>query len=145
MPPTLIPFLAEHIGMLKTRDAAQTEPWALAVEKERKGPAYTVLVDGKVIACAGVMVVWPGVGMAWANVGEGFESDGRWRWCTRTMRRFLSDVMRSHRLHRLEGTVLADSERNQRYLEFLGFTRENGKAHAFTPDRRDAVRYERIR
>ena len=141
--PMLVPFLAEHVVAIQGRDGGAREPWAVSLDKERRGPAYTLLLEGRVVVCAGVMLLWPGVGTVWANVSGEFPRVKVW--ATRTIRRMLADVIRAYGLHRLESVALADNERNQRYMEFLGFEREDGKARAYTPDKRDVVRYQLVR
>ena len=141
--PILVPFKADHLATLVNRDTAQRDPWTLAVEKQQSGPAMTGMLDDLVLGCAGVILPWPGMGLAWMVLGEKVGNHGIWM--TKMVRRFLDDVIRCHSLHRLEAVVLADNERNQRWIERLGFTRENGCARAYTQDQRDAIRYEWVR
>lgn len=141
--PRLVPFQARHLSTLVNRDTAQLDPWTLAIEKQNGGLAMTGVCDERVLGCAGLILPWPGVGLAWMVLGEEIASHGLWM--TKMVRRFLDDAIRSHHLHRLEAVVLADNNRNQRWIERLGFTRENGCARAYTPDQRDAIRYEWVR
>lgn len=140
--PVLIPFRAEHLTGLLNRDGGLREPWSLAIEKQH-GPAMTGILSETILGCAGVVLPWPGVGLAWMVLGEQVGEHGIWM--TRMVRRFLDDVIRCHNLHRIEAVVLADNYRNQRWIERLGFTRENGCARAYTQNQRDAIRYEWVR
>jgi len=140
--PTLHPFHAEDLLACQDRDTRDPQAWSLAREKERRGPAYTARVGDTVIACAGVMVVWPGVGMAWVVLTD--EAVPFRVWVTRTIRAVLRDVVRALALHRVEAVVLADSPRNLRWIRALGFRPENDIAQAYTQDRRDVVRMERV-
>lgn len=140
--PELIPFRAEHMMMFVDRAQSREQLW-IAVQKERRGPAYTAVVNGIILGCAGVVIVWPGVGAAWSVYSEDIGKYGIWM--TRTTRRILEDICRIYKLHRLETMVIGvDNKRNKRWVELLGFTPENGVATAYTSDRKDATRYERI-
>ena len=143
MPPILIPFEAKHVMMMQNRENVMDEPWSLALEKQLAGPAFTAICDGQVLGCAGLILPWPGIGLAWMELSE--QADQYRLWLTKVTRRVLTDLMRAHRLHRVEVVVLADSPRNQRWIEALGFTRENGRARAYSTDRRDVIRYERVK
>lgn len=140
MIPRLVPFRAEHLVDLVDRDGLVPSTWEYAVTLERGGPAYTGVVDGKVIGCAGVRVLWPGVGEAWASLSQ---DAGRYGlWLTKIFRSVLTDIVRTQGLHRVEAQVLGDSERNRAWIEKLGFRREYGTAFRYTTDQRNVTRYE---
>ena len=143
MPPTLIPFRAAHLMQFDAREVGGEDCRLLAELKERSGPAVTAIQDGVILGCGGVAVGWPGVGACWAHFSEALF---RHRiWATRMTRGLLAEAVLAHRLHRLETTVLADSLANRRWAEALGFTPETGGlARAYTPDRQDVLRYERL-
>lgn len=126
----------------QNRDTPEPEEIRLAIEKERGGPAYTGIAGEVILGCAGVVIVWQGMGSVWMTLSE--EAALYRIWMTRTVKRCLADIMRAYDLHRLEAVVRADNERNQRWIEALGFAREGGTARAYTQDRQDAVRYELI-
>lgn len=141
--PRIIPFRAEHLVAFQNRDTPVREELMLAIQKERGGPAYTGVAGEVILGCAGVIILWSGVGAAWMVLSD---TAALYRiWLTRTVRRAMADVMRAYGLHRLEALVIADSERNQKWIEALGFRPEGGTAHAYTQDRQDAVRYELVR
>lgn len=140
--PVLVPFQAEHLRYLINRDTGICDPWAMALQK-MSGPALTAIDDGVVIGCAGIVVAWPGVGMAWMVLDAHIDQHGAWM--TKMVRRFLNDAINYYRLHRIEAVVFADNSRNQRWIERLGFTRENGSARAYTQDQRDMIRYEWVK
>lgn len=140
--PTLIPFLASHLQGLVNRDTAFRDPWSLAVEKAQGGPAFTGVLGDTILGCAGVVLPWPGVGLVWMVLGEQIEEHGLWM--TRTVKHFLADVRRCHDLHRLEAVVFESNARNQRWIEALGFTRENGVARQYSSDRQHIIRYELV-
>ena len=141
--PILIPFKAEHLREVVNRDTTEQEPPELAHIKENSGPALTGVEGEIILGCAGIILPWPGVGLAWMVLGEHVEKHGLWM--TRMVRRFLDDSIRNFHLHRLEAMTLTTNVRNQRWIETLGFTRENGCAKQYTPGRQDMIRYERVK
>lgn len=136
----MIPFRAEHLIGFSNRDTAVREEIRLAIWKEQAGPAYTALAGDTILGCAGVILLHRGVGAIWMTLSEAIAAYTIW--FHRTCRRVLADVMRAYSLHRLEANALAENERNQRWLEAMGFRSEGGLAHAYTPDRKDIIRYE---
>ena len=140
--PILVPFKAEHLLMLVHRDAGYLESARDAVDKERRGPAFTAIYDNRIIACSGVILLWPGVGAAWAV----FTSDvvKHRIWVTRTIRRTLNDIIRVYKLHRVELVALEDNDVNIAWAQSLGFARENGCATAYTVNKKNVIRMELV-
>lgn len=101
--------------------------------------AYTLLHDGRVIACAGVMELWQGRGMAWAlladNIGQAMIAVHRivyrflWKECT---------------IRRVEAYVDQGFAAGHRWVHDLGFQRE-GMMRAFAQHGGDMVMWARIR
>lgn len=114
----------------------------LTVQQANAGPAITAWLGTQPIGCAGVVLVWPGVGMTWMAASDAMAEHGLW--VTRIARAFLRDVIRAHRLHRLEAVALDESTRNQQWLRVLGFTDEGGLARCYLPDKRAVRRYELV-
>ena len=140
--PTLRSFQEADAYVLRNRDGSFAGPEQV-VAQARRGPAFTAEVDGRPIAAAGVVLLWPGVGSCWMIVSAELGPHGRW--LTKMTRRFVTDIRRSLGLHRLEALALSTSDRNQRWLERVGFTKEvGGEARAYLPDRRSMIRYELI-
>jgi len=140
--PRLIPFRAEHLLRFLNRDGPLDEQLWLLVQKESKGPAWSVVVDDGIIACGGVVIIWRGVGAAWVIFSE--QMGDHALWLTRMTRRVLEDAIRIYKLHRLETMVEASNEQYRRWVKVLGFTPENGVARAYTTDKKDTTRFERI-
>jgi hypothetical protein len=133
----------EHLAAFEDRDKWGRGDWRIAYNKEVMGPAYSAVCSGQIIACAGIVIPWPGVGTCWATFGEGVARHPLW--LSRTCRRVLNDVIRAFNLHRIEAISLLNNERNQRWLKMLGFEQEwDDVAHMYTSDQRDVVRYERL-
>lgn len=140
--PVLVPFRADHLLTVTNRDTARQESLKMMIEKEQNGPAFTGVLGETILGCAGIVIPWSGVGFAWMVLSENIGAHSFWM--TRMVKRFLHDMVRCYSLHRLEAIVLAENERNQRWIERLGFSRENGAARHYTSDRKDIIRYERI-
>ena len=141
--PRLVPFEAWHLQGLLNRDTHQEDLPSLTMEKIRGGPAFTGMVDGIVLGCAGLVITWPGMAIGWMVLSEQI---GRHAiWMTRTVRRVLRDARRIYHLHRIEAVVLDGNVRNQRWIEMLGFSQEQqGIARHYTVDQGNVVRYEWI-
>ncbi len=140
--PHLIPFRAEHLVRFLNRDGPLDEQLWLLVQKESRGPAWTVMVDDTIIACGGVVIIWKGVGAAWVVFSETMPTHGLWM--TRMTKRVLEDAVRIYKLHRLETMVEASNEHYRKWVKVLGFTPENGVARAYTTEKKDTTRFERI-
>jgi len=143
--PILVPFKAEHLLRFYNRDGVQfrNEPRQFLM-LEQNSIAWTALLDGKILGCGGVTLSWVGVGMAWTAMAP--EAANHMFWVTKVIRRFMRDIVRAFNLHRLEMVALVESERNQRWAEFLGFTREqNSIAQKYTSDQRGMYRYEWVK
>lgn len=121
MRPELIPFRAEHLLDLRVLSAEEIE---LAVmEERRKLIAFTVMVNGQVIGCAGVSRAYGGVYAAWAFFSDEIRSYPKW--LHQTVLAYLTAVRRMERVSRLEALVLSESCRNCRWIERLGFRFES--------------------
>lgn len=106
------------------------------------GPGYTFMHQGRIIACAGVTLYWPGVGEVWATFSE---------WLHEYQKevviltgRVLDDLQAAGCLWRMQCVVAADNEVGRRYVEHFGFESE-GVMRRYDPLGRDAVMYARIR
>lgn len=140
--PIIIPYKAEHLMAFEDRNKWTVNSWQIALGRET-GPAYTGMIGDQILGCAGVMLPWPGMGIAWVTLSP-FAAIHYGMWMTRTCRRVLNDIQKSFNLHRLEAVATEDSLMNQRWLELMGFVKENGHATAYLPDQRNVIRYERI-
>ena len=123
MRPRLEPFRTEHLLAFKPRETLDFDRLVHAcVRIEGRHPGYTGFVGDEVIGCAGVVILWPGVGEAWSVLTDRV-LEHRF-WLQRTVKAVIRDIMSGLQLHRLQATVRADSERNVRWIESLGFVRE---------------------
>lgn len=140
--PILIPFRAEHLLAIASRNPFDDRLIDSAYQKETKGPAFTAIYEEKVLACAGMTIEWPGVGHAWTVFGHDFTRHALW--ITRTVKAALRDVIRGCNLHRVEAQVLETQHRERKWLELFGFEIES-IAREYTSSRESVARYEWLR
>ena len=142
MDPVLRPFHPQDLLEIRNRDGSELPP-VIFGPHVAGFPAFTAVVEGVPIGCAGVTLPWPGVGHAWMVLSDAVEDHALWMF--RMVKGVLRDVQRAYHLHRIETEALEASARNQQWLTGLGFRREaNGTATALLPDKRSMVRYEFI-
>lgn len=138
--PVLVPFQAAHLREFWDRDGWAPKDWPLAMEQERARMAFTMLVDGQVLGCAGVGRL-NGAWKAWVTITDAAFA---YRvWVTRNVRRILEDSSRALGIDRVEAVTLADSPRNQRWIEALGFQRDPAYPEPVMDQGRALLRYVR--
>ena len=111
--------------------------------RKKKGSAYTVTdKDGKIIACFGVQILWPGVGEVWVTFTELFNEYKREAVIfTGTILNKFQEMLE---LNRLQADVLADVEVSNKFVQHYGFVLE-GRMRKYSPYGEDVNRYARIR
>lgn len=124
--PVLRPFRAEDVLEVQSRNdnllsKSEDGLYWTKVFAER-GPAYTALLEGKVVGCAGVMIIYTGVGEAWGLISE--ELAQYKFWLHKTVKRKLYEIMVKHGLHRLQATADIRHEVAVNWLLALGFEEE---------------------
>lgn len=137
----IVPFLPEHFVALQA--PATQRAWVeenAAALAQGPGDARTALLDGRPIACAGVIELWPGRGYAWALLDR---SSGRHMLpITRAVRGFLDSAP----WRRVEMAVDAKFLAGCRWADLLGFVRETpAPMRAFAPNGADCFLYARVR
>jgi hypothetical protein len=140
-----VPFVPAHLAALCT---AETDTWlAPLVERPEltagltdDGLAWTGIVGGVVVGCAGVTRVWPGRGVAWALM-HALPRPG-WLAATRLVWRTLDEAHRQG-FRRIDATVAHDFAPGHRWMGLLGF-HPYALLRSYGPDGRDHVGYERF-
>lgn len=136
-------FRPEHLQALLVQPAQEfARPYfsdPAYGEQLALGDAFAGIVDGCVVACAGVREIWQGRGEAWALIARDI---GPWnmRATHYAVRRYLESAT----LRRIEAACDASFLQAHRWLELLGFIYE-GPLAKYTPDGRDCVRFARVR
>lgn len=137
-----IPFQARHLLELDIQPA-QYE-WAARVLRpgyadnlESAGPAWTGVLDGKVVGCAGIMPQWEGYAIVWAYFG--MLPPRHWP----RVVRFIRKTLDAAGTRRLEANVVVGHGAACRLVNLLGFEIE-GARKAFSPDGNDCFLYGRV-
>ncbi len=102
------------------------------------GPAYTGVLDDKVVVCAGVSIMWPGLGEAWLlthpDIGE------QKFWFYRRLKKMFTLIARVKKLHRVQSDVDCTFEESNLMMKHLGFEEES-RMNSYGPNREDFFRY----
>jgi len=101
-------------------------------------PAFTATVDGVPVACAGIVIYWPGVAESWAVLSDSGRAHGYF--VTRSVLRGLVALVRKHRLHRVQAKVMAGFTEGRRWVQAMGFE-EEALLRAYGPKREDMISY----
>lgn len=138
----IIALKASHIFELRLQEAQAmfyekfSAGYARALEEAGNG--YTAVVDGRAIACAGLVEQWEGRALAWALIAE--DAGPHFVRVTRAVRRALDMA----HWRRVEAQVDVTFTAGIRWAEMLGFRAES-VMQKFTPEGHDAFMYVRIR
>ena len=87
-----------------------------------RGVAFTGVVDGEILACAGVVILWPGMGEAWALVTPRIK-DHKF-FFHRTTLQYLDLIAQENHLDRIQANVQKDFGAGHRWAMSLGFRPE---------------------
>lgn len=101
--------------------------------------AYSAFVNGRVVACIGVVPVWEGRGDAWALIARDIGPMGMHK-----LHFAVRKLINASPLRRIEACCDAGFEQAHRWLLLLGFGYE-GPLRKYTPDGRDCLRFARVR
>lgn len=99
---------------------------------------FTVVVDGKPIACIGLVEHWPKRRYVWAYLVEGIGKRDMVR-----LRQAIAQWLRYHGAGRIETAIDPAFAKSVGWAESLGFEREGVLRH-WTPDGSDWIMYSRI-
>jgi len=105
------------------------------------GYAATWITDGRILMSAGVSVVWNGVAEVWVIPSKYVEKYPIA--FNRAIREYLSSVMDTFNLHRLQTSSVAD-EKHARWMRWLGFKQE-GIMRQYTTNKTDYYNWGRVR
>lgn len=142
---TFRPFGPADLERLALQEAQQDlREWLSAPGRGEElatgGPAWTGIIAGRVVGCAGIRPIWPGRATAWALIGR--IPPAEWVRVTAKVRAELRDAHAAgHR--RIEATVSVGFEAGCRWVGALGFQFE-GIARAYDPYGNDHYLYARV-
>jgi hypothetical protein len=138
----IVPYKAEHLLAIRPQEAQQDGlPWITpeAAAGLEETEAYTALVDGKPVACAGLEWYWEGRAEAWAWI-SGDVTPGIFVRLNRAVQRFLAAVGPG----RIEAHVDCEFGNGHRWVRALGFELEAPRKKRYFPNGRDAALYVRF-
>jgi len=87
-------------------------------------PAYSVIKDGKVIACGGVRTSTGGLAEAWFIHGDKFEL--YYISVCKKIKKLLDELVRKSGAKAVTATYGIDNEVHRRFIEWMGFTKPVG-------------------
>lgn len=102
--------------------------------------SFTGRIDGRVVACAGLMPLWEGNVRAWAVIAGDIGAGGMGS-LHRAIRRGLAACP----ARRIEVEVDAEFEQAHRWVKMLGGFEWEGRMRKYSPDGRDTDRYARVK
>lgn len=103
------------------------------------GPAYTLIDDGKILACGGISLIWEGRGLMWSLISDSLRGPQFIR-----MHRIVLRFLEMHELRRIEITVDHHWPRAHRWAKLLGFKHE-AYLPKYAPNGLDADQYVRLK
>lgn len=139
----IVKFKAEHMKAIIEQEAQRylqkyiTEENAILMEKQKL--SFTMLVDGKPIACGGICEYWPGRGEIWVILDQ------------HCKRQFLKIHNAAKRLiamsgiKRIEAVVDYHFDAAHRWMDLLGFKLEAPCLQAYRPDGGDCSLYVMVK
>ncbi len=140
----IIPFHAEHLNLLEPQE---NDPVLSFPEwRERvgfmcgNGVAFSLVCDGRLVCCGGMVTTNPGVGVVWMLPSR-YVNDYALA-VTRKVKEVLEDLAATHQLHRLE-TSCHDNLLYERWMGYLGFEKE-GVQRKGGINRADVIMYGRL-
>ncbi len=130
----------EYVQANPFEEAVKGYP-ALAVPPEN---CWTFLVDGKIWAIGGYVVLWPGVGEIWMMTAKDFKDRITEMKALFVIRTKVQQFIDDGDLRRTQAVIRADFPQAIKMIEFLGFQRE-GYFREYYPDGCDAIPYVKLR
>jgi hypothetical protein len=135
---SIVPFSAKDLEALRPNmgDRAVSKEQVEALENEKY--SYTLMNDGKVVACAGVIEWWTGRGEGWMFIGP--HTFQELLFFYRAVKRFFAACP----FRRVEAVVEVDFPEAHQWVLNFGFKFE-GRLSRYAPDGDDMSLYAFIR
>jgi hypothetical protein len=141
----IVPFEAAHLKAIEVQGhQALVRPLLdnpLYVESLMTGPAYSAIENGVVIACAGLIIHWPGRAHAWTILSGDLNHNHRMLLIHRAVAGYLKECP----IARIEAVVQCDFQAGHRWMRLLGFKREVERMERYMPDGGPAAGYALVR
>lgn len=114
------------------------ETWA---KMNENGPAYTIVIDGEIIGCAGIRVFWEGTGEAWAILAED-KSVKHLKLIMEEFGKRLDYTIRTLKFRWVQATINKDNAKLIHWVQHFGFKRKCIMT-GYLPGGNDAFLYAR--
>jgi hypothetical protein len=145
----LIPYKKEHGRFILANNFRDTEEWmtrnkyadAFLEGWEQVECSYTIIVDEKIVACAGVYVTILGTGEAWTLFSNDLYKYPKSIY--KAIKEGLERVIEEKKLRRVQAQVGFDNSTAQSFIKHLGFTYE-GTMRKAGPNGENMLLYARI-
>ena len=136
----IIEFLPEHLLMFDDIEGRLDKVDRLKTGELHKqlGPSYSLDVDGKIVWCGGIHLLWPGVGESWVCIRAGCEGPH----AVKMIRDMLEREIRKNHLVRVQA-IIPVGQKWARIERFLGFSYE-GTMRKFAPGGVDKAMWARV-
>jgi len=144
---SLVPFHPSHLDLLKMRefDEAYTSKLPTFLEQVEafctQSHAVTVMYDGRVIACGGILPLGSGIGYAWMFGSVYLQRHSLW--FIRELEQWLTALALTLELHRLQTVCHVDDAQGKKWVEALGFVAE-GTLRSYDVHKGDYIMYSQI-
>jgi hypothetical protein len=113
----------------------------LAYAREENGQCVTGWVDGNIVGCGGIDLMWPGVGEVWLFLS--YETDKYPVKSFRVIKRGIDKLIKDNNLTRCQGWCRKDFTKAHTLFRHLRFKPE-GIAEKYMPDGTDAILYAKV-
>ncbi len=105
------------------------------------GPAYTIVVDGEIVTCAGVVINQWHCGEAWTLLSGSFYLYPKTLY--KIIKKYLGDIISDNKLVRVQAFVYSEQEKAGNFCRHLGFEKE-GRLKKYGPNHEDMDIYARL-
>jgi hypothetical protein len=117
----VVRFEPHHVWQVESRSAQSRAEIVQAMKliHNRPGLFFSLAVDDRLIGLAGIVVLVPGVGFPMGLFSDAVAAHKIW--FHRTVKQYFNAIVRHFDLKKLGVVGAADSERDCRWIESLGF------------------------
>lgn len=143
----ILEFNPAHFECMDIRQKERDTIFSLPDAQERYGrmaqaavQAFTFIVDGRILFCAGFTVLWEGVADFWM-VPSVYTKEHPFVFY-KLIRRYLAAIPQTFRLHRLQ-TTSYDDPFHEKWMRKLGFEKE-GTMKQYLHTKENMVVYGRV-
>tara|TARA_R110002167_G_scaffold62113_2_gene175400 strand:- start:611 stop:1051 length:441 start_codon:yes stop_codon:yes gene_type:complete len=143
----MVDYKPEHIESILDGDMSKMARKSFGMAEDiahglfAPGLAFTGLIDGYVIASAGIKPLWPGVGEAWIVASDNMPK--KKLSVIKLIKENFDRMIHDNGFVRVQACIRSDWPEAKRFAEFLGFEHE-GIMKKYGPDGQDYLRMARV-